>query len=140
MPANLPPDYYAAERRFRVENNIQEKINILREMLAIMPKHKGTEHLQGDIKRKIAKLSAESQKSRGGSRQSQFDHIPREGAGQAVLAGLPNCGKSTLTDHLTHAHPKVADYPYSTFKPVCGMMPYQAVVDLFKDAINKQLG
>jgi ribosome-interacting GTPase 1 len=127
MPANLPPDYYAAERRLRAENDVQEKINILREMLAIMPKHKGTEHLQGDLKRKIAKLSAESQKSKGGSRQSLFDHIPREGAGQAVLAGPPNSGKSTLTDRLTHARPKVADYPFSTFKPVCGMMPYEDI-------------
>jgi ribosome-interacting GTPase 1 len=127
MPANLPPDYYAAERRFRTENDIQEKINILRDMLAIMPKHKGTEHLQGDIKCKIAKLSSESQKSKGGSRQSLYDHIPREGAGQAVLVGPPNCGKSTLTDRLTHAHPKVADYPFSTFRPVCGMMPFEDI-------------
>jgi ribosome-interacting GTPase 1 len=127
MPANLPPDYYAAERRFRAENDIQEKINILREMLAIMPKHKGTEHLQGDIKRKIAKFSAESQKSKGGSRQSLFDYISREGAGQAVLVGAPNCGKSTLTDRLTHARPRVASYPFSTFKPVCGMMPYEDI-------------
>ena len=68
MPANLPPDYYAAERRFRQASTPEEKINVLREMLAIMPKHKGTEHLQGDLKRKIAKLNVHAQKKQATSR------------------------------------------------------------------------
>jgi len=127
MPANLPPDYYAAERRYRAATDIQDKIQILREMLAIMPKHKGTDHLQGDIKRKIAKLNSEAQKKKGASRQSAFDHIPSEGAGQAVIAGLPNTGKSTIVRQLTHARPDVADFPFSTFKPVCGMMPFRDI-------------
>ena len=62
MPANLPPDYYAAEKRLREASSIQDKMEILREMLAIMPKHKGTEHLQGDLKRRIAKLNSQAQK------------------------------------------------------------------------------
>ncbi|MBN2103104.1 50S ribosome-binding GTPase [bacterium] len=127
MPANLPPDYYAAERRFRAATDIQEKIEILRDMLAIMPKHKGTDHLQGDLKRKIAKLNSEAQKKKGANRQSAFDHIPVEGAGQAVLVGLPNSGKSSIINYLTHAHTDVADFPFSTYKPVCGMMPFQDI-------------
>ncbi|MBN1783191.1 TGS domain-containing protein [bacterium] len=134
MPANLPPDYYAAERRFRAAKDIQEKVEILREMLRIMPKHKGTDHLQADLKRKIAKFNSEAQKKKGASRQSAYDHIEREGAGQIVLAGGPNTGKSSLVSQLTHAKPDVADFPYSTFKPVCGMLNHQdiqmQVVDL----------
>ena len=127
MPANLPPDYYAAEKRYRQADTIQEKIGILREMLALMPKHKGTEHLQGDLKRKIAKLNAQVQKKQVTSRSSGADYIPREGAGQAVLVGPPNSGKSSIVAALTHAHVEVAEYPFSTFRPVQGMMPYEDI-------------
>ncbi len=127
MPANLPPDYYAAERRYRETADIQEKIDILREMLAIMPKHKGTEHLQGDLKRKIAKLQSQNRKKQVRGSGPSLDHIPREGAGQVVLVGMPNSGKSSMLTVLTHAHSEVADYPYSTFKPVPGMMPFEDI-------------
>lgn len=127
MPANLPPDYYAAERRYREARDIPEKINILREMMALMPKHKGTEHLQGDLKRKIAKLQNQSQKKQVRNKYTGLDHIPMEGAGQAVLVGLPNSGKSSILSVLTHAKPEIADFPFSTFKPIQGMMPYEDI-------------
>ncbi len=125
MPANLPPDYYAAERRYRQASSIPEKIEILKEMLALMPKYKGTEHLQGDLKRRIAKLGQSSQKQAKG--QTHFDHIPKEGAAQAVLVGPPNAGKSTLLCGLTNAKSEIAEYPFSTFKPVPGMMEYEDI-------------
>ncbi|HHS14459.1 MAG TPA: TGS domain-containing protein [bacterium] len=127
MPANLPPNYYAAEQRYREARSIPEKIDILREMMAIMPKHKGTEHLQGDLKRKIAKLQGQAQKKQIKSRTSSLDYIPREGAGQAVLVGAPNSGKSTFVGTMTNAHTEVAEYPFSTFKPVQGMMPFEDI-------------
>jgi len=127
MPANLPPDYYAAERRFRAAKTETEKIEILKEMLAIMPKHKGTEHLQGDLKRKIAKLNVQAQKKQAKQKSAGLDHIPREGAGQAVLVGAPNTGKSTMITYLTHAKSEIADFPFSTYRPVCGMMPFEDI-------------
>ena len=128
MPANLPPDYYAAERRYREAVSVEERLNILREMLSIMPKHKGTEHLQGDLKRKIAKLQGQAERKQVKGKSSSLDHIPREGAGQVIFVGLPNAGKSSIVSGLTNAHVKVADFPYSTFKPVSGMMMYEDIL------------
>jgi ribosome-interacting GTPase 1 len=127
MPANLPPDYYAAEKRYRQAKTTEEKETILREMLAIMPKHKGTDHLQGDLKRKIAKFQLQARKKTATSRSSGLDYIPREGAGQAVLVGAPNAGKSSILSAMTNARSDVADYPYSTFKPIQGMMVYEDI-------------
>ncbi len=49
MPANLPPQYFEAEKNFRAAKTNPEKIAALEEMLAIMPKHKGTDHLRAEL-------------------------------------------------------------------------------------------
>ena len=59
MPANLSPDYRAAEERFRQARSVEDKIAGLEEMLRLIPKHKGTDHLQADIKSRIKDLSEE---------------------------------------------------------------------------------
>lgn len=127
MPANLPPDYFAAEKRFREAKSTEEKIAILEEMMSIMPKHKGTDKLHGDLKRKMAKLkeSKEKEAKKGGHKEHWM--IGKEGAGQVVLVGPPNSGKSTLLKALTHAHPEVAEYPFTTRMPVPGMMPFEDI-------------
>ncbi len=127
MPANLTPQYLAAEERYKQAKDDREKMKALKEMMANIPKHKGTEKLQADIKRKIARLKddLEDKKSRGGHRFSYS--VEREGAGQAVVVGPPNVGKSLLISNLTGTQLEVADYPYTTrmFQPV--MMPYEDI-------------
>ncbi len=129
MPANLPPQYYELEREYSAERDPREKLRIAQELLRIMPKHKGTDHLQADMKTKIAKLRKQIESGpKGGARQApQKDHIEKEGAGQVVLIGPPNCGKSSILDVLSNAQPLVADYPYSTREPQAGMTNYETV-------------
>ncbi len=128
MPANLTPQYFAAEEKFREAKTSREKQKALRGMLSAIPKHKGTEKLQGDIKRKIAFLAEEEEqaKKRGGRGPSP-DHVPREGCGQVVLVGGPNSGKSAFFGALTHAEPEIAAYPFTTRRPQPGMVDYGGV-------------
>ncbi len=126
MPANLPPVYHAAEKRYRQANTPEEKIEALREMYAVMPKHKGTDKLQADIKRRIAQLREQAKKAPA-ARQAPVWVIERVGAGQVPVIGPPNAGKSSLIGALTQADVRVADYPFTTQVPVPGMMPFENV-------------
>ncbi|MBW2147118.1 MAG: TGS domain-containing protein [Deltaproteobacteria bacterium] len=125
MPANLSPEYLAAEKRFRSARTLDEKILALEEMLAVIPKHKGTEKMQADIKRRLSKLRIEGEKRTG--RKGLSYSIRREGAGQVLVTGLPNVGKSSLVGRLTNASTIVANYPYTTQKPLPGMMFYENI-------------
>jgi len=131
MPANLPPQYYELEREFRAEKDVREKLRLAQELLVLMPKHKGTDKLQADMKAKISQLKkqveAGGEAKHGAHHVKTFDHIEREGAGQIILIGPPNSGKSSLLESLTHAKPLVADYPYTTREPMAGMMEFETV-------------
>ncbi|MBP1727239.1 MAG: hypothetical protein H6Q51_2537, partial [Deltaproteobacteria bacterium] len=123
MPANLTPEYLEAERRYREAKTQAEKLACLEDMLTVLPKHKGTDKLKADLRRKISKLKTATQtKKAAGKRDSAF-RIEKEGAGQVVLVGPPNVGKSALVVALTNASPEVADFPHTTWKPTPGMMP-----------------
>ena len=127
MPANLPPQYFAAEKLFRAAKSTPEKIEALQTMLAIMPKHKGTDKLRAGLRSKMAKLTAEAERTHATSRKDISYYIRKEGAGQAALVGLPNVGKSQLVAALTQATPEVADFPFTTHFAVVGMMPFENV-------------
>ncbi|NCO40120.1 MAG: TGS domain-containing protein, partial [Armatimonadetes bacterium] len=113
---------------FRAAETTEEKIECLKHMITVLPKHKGTDHLHGDLKRRLAKLTQqqEQQRKSGGGR-SQLVDIEKQGAGQVVLLGAPNSGKSTLLNALTNAHSEVGDYPFTTHAAVPGMMPHEDV-------------
>ena len=125
MPANLPPQYFEAEKRFRLAKHALEKVAVLEEMLAIMPKHKGTDHLRAELRRRIAKLTQASEKKAATQRTSMV--IEKEGAAQVVIIGLTNVGKSQLVSNLTNASPTVAEYPFTTHTATPGMIEFENI-------------
>jgi len=126
MPANLPPQYFDAEKRYRMAKDPEEKIEALQAMLAIMPRHKGTDKLHAGLRRKIAQLSQEAEKKYATARRTGF-YIGKEGAGQVVLVGPTNVGKSQLLAAVSEASPEVAAYPFTTQILTPGMVKFKDI-------------
>jgi hypothetical protein len=125
MPANLTPDYMRAEAEYRKASTPEERHEALKRMLAALPKHKGTEKMQADLRRRIAAAREDEQKS---AKKKGFGvKVEREGAGQVVLAGPPNSGKSSLLSALTGARAETAPYPFTTRLPHPAMMKFEDV-------------
>ena len=127
MPANLPPEYLEAEKRYRAAKNPADKLACLEDMLTLLPKHKGTDKLRADLRRRVSKVKAASQTKKGAGRRESAFQIDKEGAGQVVVVGPANVGKSSLVARLTNANPEVADFPLTTWKPTPGMMPVENI-------------
>jgi ribosome-interacting GTPase 1 len=127
MPTNLPPECGDLEARYRAATSTEDKIEALEELLAAIPKHKGTDHLRADLRARLAKLKEGGHARRGAAHAVSPFRIEREGAGQVAVAGCPNTGKSALVAALTHAEPEVAAYPFTTRAPTPGMMAVEQV-------------
>ena len=122
MPTNLPADYYKAEELFRSATTNEDKIKYLEEMMSTIPKHKGTDHLRADLRKKLSKLKTATTSKKTTKKQVSPYHINKEGAGQAVIIGTTNVGKSSLVANQTNADPEVSEVPFTTWAPSPGMM------------------
>ncbi|AMM54507.1 OBG GTPase family GTP-binding protein [Pyrococcus kukulkanii] len=128
MPTNVTAEYLAAEEEYRNAKTIPEKIRALEKMYALVPKHKGTEKLRLQIKRKLAELRKELERQRQQKKGGGYSlAVKKEGAAQIVLAGLPNVGKSELLRALTGVNVESAEYPFTTTEPIPAMMKYRDV-------------
>ena len=122
MPTNLPADYFNAEERFRSSTTTEDKVKYLEEMMSTIPKHKGTDHLRADLRKKLSKLKTAAASKKVSKKQVSPYHINKEGAGQIVIIGCTNVGKSTLVAAQTNASPEVSEVPFTTWAPAPGMM------------------
>jgi ribosome-interacting GTPase 1 len=127
MPTNLPPEYFEADKRYRAAQSTAEKIARLEELMGTIPKHKGTDKLRADLRRRLSKLKDAAQAKKRPGRQESVYHIDKEGAGTAIVVGPPNVGKSALVTALTNATPQVSDAPFTTWEPTPGMMPVEDI-------------
>ena len=128
MPANLSPEYKKAEQAFREARDERDRLACLKEMLRTIPKHKGTEHLQADIKSRIKQLTDElAGPKKGASRTGPVHSVRPEGAAQIALLGPPNSGKSSLHAALTGSRAEIGPYPHTTHEPLPGMLPYEDI-------------
>lgn len=127
MATNLPPQYFEVEKKLKTAKSPQEKIEIYEELMAIIPKHKASEKLQAQLKTKISQLKAGLDKKSGTTRHGSSYIIERSGAGQIILIGPPNSGKSLLIRSLTGANPEVGDYPFTTKVPAPFMMKFENI-------------
>lgn len=127
MPANLTPQYLKAEEAYKQAQTPEDKLIALEEMYRVIPKHKGTERMQGELKHKISQLKkGQGAKKSGGKRQSGYT-VDSNGFSQVVIVGGPNTGKSKLINELSGAELKVADYPFTTRVPQPAMMPFENI-------------
>lgn len=128
LPANLPPEAKTKWNEALNATNPREKLQLFQEFLSEIPKHKGNERLRAQIKTKMATLREEisAQRGRRGGTRSSW-HVEREGAGQLMILGPTNSGRSSLLRALTNAQVNVAAYEYTTQRPVPGMLQYEDI-------------
>ena len=127
MAVNAPPQYFRAEEEYRRAQTLEEQVACLETMLVLLPKHKASEKVQADLKSRLKEAKAALQAERSAPKKAKSYRFPRQGAGQIVILGAPNGGKSRLLKELTKAQPDVQPYPFTTREPMPGMMAWEDI-------------
>ncbi|MFH0971786.1 MAG: TGS domain-containing protein, partial [Candidatus Micrarchaeota archaeon] len=139
---NAGPEYYAAEGRYHAARAREEKLAALQEMLRFCPKHKGSQSILMEIRKKISSLRDEErvEKKRKAGQKGKGDFVKKQGAAQIVMMGFVNCGKTALFNKLCDLHHQSSEVAYETQGVEPGMMDYEKIPFQFLDlpSINDQ--
>ncbi|SEI22607.1 TGS domain-containing protein [Paraburkholderia hospita] len=127
MPANLSPEYKQAEQAYRAAREPREQLECLKEMLRTIPKHKGTERLQADIKSRMRELTQGSVGHGKAAHRGPSHAVHADGAAQLCLIGPPGAGKSSLHARLTGSNSEFGPYHRPTRLPIRGMLPFEDI-------------
>ncbi|MFX1319539.1 MAG: GTPase [Promethearchaeota archaeon] len=150
MPVNLTAEAQAAKIAYEEASGLDERIEKLEKFISLIPKHKSSEKMVAHYKHRLTVLRQEKEDLRvrrkvasGGPTYA----MAKEGAGQVVLVGVTNSGKSALLNRLTGAKAKVGDYEFTTQLPEPGILKYGGadiqIIDmpsLFEGAIDSSIG
>src|SRR3972149_2159019 len=128
MPTNLPPEALDKWAEVEAAHGQKQKLQKMQEFLSVVPQHKGTMKLRGQIKKKMAVIrkDLEDKKRKGtgkGSGGPKF-FIEKEGAAQIALLGVTKVGRSCLLTAVTNANVAVSPNPYTTREPTPAIMNY----------------
>lgn len=124
MPVNAHPDYLAAEKEYLLAETLEQKLKALEKMISSAPKHKGAENLRAELNQRYKKLKSKFEKRK---KSKKGPEGIKKAEMQAVIIGMANSGKSSLLRLLTNAEPEIADYSFTTKKPVVGMMDFENI-------------
>jgi len=129
MPTNVSFEYAIAESKYDAAKTDDEKIIALQDMISKAPSHKGGENLRKELSRKLSALKTRIIKQAAAAKKSgNTINIKKEGAGQIVVVGLPNSGKSTFLSYFTNAKPLIAPYPFTTKRPEVGVLNFGGAI------------
>jgi ribosome-interacting GTPase 1 len=116
MPANLPAEWYAIEKKYLEAKTLDEKIFWLEKLISVTPKHKGTEKLLANLRKRLSKLkNLKEEKKRKVGRQ--FFEFKKEGDIVVCFLGVANSGKSYLINKITNSNLESSEVPYETKLP-----------------------
>src|SRR5437763_10138953 len=127
MAVNATPQYKKAEEEYRRAQTIEEQIACLEKMLVLLPKDKASEKVQSDLKTRLKEARGELAAEKAAPKKIRTYQFLHQGAGQIVLLGGPNAGKSRVLAELASAKPEVAPYPFTTREPRPGLVPWEGV-------------
>ncbi|MEM5830387.1 MAG: TGS domain-containing protein [Candidatus Aenigmatarchaeota archaeon] len=126
MPANLPAEWYAIEKKYLEAKTLEEKIFWLEKLIGKTPKHKGTENLLADLRKRLSKLKAllEKKSKKVGSSYTYFKKV---GSIVVSILGIANSGKSYWLNKLCNTNLDSSEAEYETKEPKSGIFLLEGI-------------